>query len=78
MPQYFFDTNDGDRHVPDADGLDLPDRDAARAEALTALRDMARDHLPDGDRRDFTVKVRDGADKAIYAAALSLVGGWTD
>lgn len=38
--------------------------------------DMARDVLPDGDRRDFTVDVRTAVGEVIYTATLSLVGRW--
>ena len=73
MPRYFFDTYDGDRFVSDDVGLQLRDLAAAQAEAQTALPDMARDALPDGDQRTFVVMVRDEAGQVIARAALTLI-----
>lgn len=76
MPRFFFDTHDGDRPARDPDGMDLRDRDEARRMALDALPDVARDKLPDGDRRTFMAAVRDEAGVIIYRATLSLKGDW--
>ena len=76
MPHYFFDTNDGDMLDEDDVGLEFPDPESARRAAIAALPDMARDRLPDGDRRNFSVRVRDEAGTVLYAASLSLVGEW--
>ena len=76
MPRYFFDTDDGDRPSEDDIGLELPDHEAARRAGIAALPDMARDELPNGDHRDFSVRVRDDAGNMIYSACLALNGGW--
>lgn len=76
MPRYFFDTDDGDFRCVDDEGAELPDMEAARLAALDELPDMARHKLPDGDRRTFSVRVRDEAGIAIYVATLDLVGEW--
>jgi hypothetical protein len=76
MPRYFFDTDDGDFRWKDGEGEELCDDEAARSAALDALPDMARDKLPDGDRRTFSVRVRDVAGTVIYSATLDLVGEW--
>ena len=76
MPRYFFDTDDGDLGIRDDEGYELPDDAAARREAMSALPDMARDKLPDGDRRTFSAVVKDATGRAIYSAVLSLEGGW--
>ena len=42
MPRYFFHVQDGtDR--PDADGVEFPNDDAARAEAVVAMGEALRD-----------------------------------
>jgi hypothetical protein len=41
MPLYFFHLSFGDRTVPDEDGVELPNRSAAREEALAVIRDLA-------------------------------------
>lgn len=76
MPRYFIDTNDDDTFVEDDEGQDLPDAEAARKEALTALPDMARDKMSDGDRRTFCASVRDETGETIYKATLTLNGEW--
>ena len=76
MSRYFFDTDDGDYRAQDDEGMELPDAEAARVAAVDALPDMARDKLPDGDRRTFSVQVRDEGGTVIYTARLDLIGEW--
>ncbi len=78
MPRYFIDSSDGDDTDIDKEGLELADDAAARKLALDALPDMAREKLPDGDERTFTVSVRDAGGRVIYRACLALNGGWTE
>ena len=40
MPLYFFHLSFGDRILPDDEGVELPNRSAAREEALAAVRDL--------------------------------------
>lgn len=76
MPRYFIDTPDGQRPLIDNSGQEFPGAEAARRAALDALPDMARDELPNGDRRTFAVSVRDASCRAIYSAKLMLEGHW--
>jgi hypothetical protein len=39
VPIFYFHVRDGDRTVEDPDGAELPDLDAARAKAATAIRE---------------------------------------
>jgi hypothetical protein len=41
MPLYYFHLNFGERTLPDEEGVDLPDRAAARAEAVAVVRDLS-------------------------------------
>jgi len=50
MPLYFFHLSFGDRTMPDDEGVELPTRSAARAEALAVIRDLA-DHQVAGTPR---------------------------
>lgn len=76
MPRYFFDTDNGELLVQDDEGIELPDAEAARTIGVAALSDMARDRLPNGDRRTFTVRVRDEQGAVLYSASLDMVGEW--
>lgn len=72
MPRYYFDIIDGHESGEDAEGLELPDLEAARDKALATLGEIARDELPDGDNREFAITIRDEGGKARLAATLSL------
>ena len=76
MTRYHIDRRDGGGWVRDVVGQKLPDRDAARKAALQVLPDMARDELPDGDRREFVVVVREGDGRLLFQATLALTARW--
>jgi hypothetical protein len=71
--RYYFDTHDGQRFIPDNEGLVLSGLDEAKEEAVKALPHMARDGLAHGDCREFVVEVRDEAGHKVWRARLSLV-----
>ena len=66
MPRYFFETDDDERSAFDEEGSELADDKAARAMGISVLPDMARETMPDGDRRRFTVRVLDENHNLIY------------
>ena len=76
MPRYFLDSADGDLKVIDDEGIELQDPREARKFAIDVLPDMARDKIPDGDHREFSVRVRDHDGRVIYTASLTLSGEW--
>jgi len=45
MPRFFFPGRDGDALTKDREGIELPDLEAARAEAIAGLRQLAADDL---------------------------------
>src|SRR5215831_11970541 len=51
MPLYFFHLSFGDRTVADDEGVELPNRSAARAEALAVIRDLADPEVAGNPRR---------------------------
>jgi hypothetical protein len=73
MPRFFFDIHDGEAFTPDREGLELEGLDAAKNEAKKTLPDIVKDEMPDGDRRDFTVDVKDAAGRIVWRVTLSLV-----
>ena len=72
MPRYFFDTYDGDSFVRDDMGVEFESLALAKAEAQKFLPEMAKDALPDGNRRTFVVSMRDGAGTVLVRMSLSL------
>ena len=76
MPCYFFDLDDGKRRTRDEDGLELSGPWEARDMALAVLPDIAKDVIPDGDRRDIVSSVRDESGEVMYTARLSLAAEW--
>jgi hypothetical protein len=76
MPRFYFDTTDTGQATLDDEGLDLSTIEEARHMALRALADLANDELPNVDRRDFTITVRDDTGKALLTAILSLRLEW--
>jgi hypothetical protein len=77
MPLFFFDvTDDGMSRSPDDIGTEHPNQECIPAEAADLLTNIARDNLPDGSHRAFSVSVRDSEGRVIYKATLTLQGGW--
>ncbi len=68
MPLFHFDTIDTGTVMEDHEGVELPDVEAARKEALATLGAIAKDELPDGDYREFVINVRDGEPTPILTA----------
>ena len=71
MPRYFFDTRDDHLFVRDEEGLELSGLAAARAEATSALADMAQDALAKERARTLSVEVRDENDRHVLKASVS-------
>lgn len=70
MPRYFFSLKNG-RPFNDVDGLELPDLDAARKEAVGFALDMMR---MEPDRRDWSswvVCVTDEAKQCVFKVEFS-------
>ena len=76
MPHFFFDINDGVNATRDDVGLDFLDAEKARDKAVSALPDVARDEMPNGAGRDFSVTMRDESGTPIFKASLSLRTEW--
>lgn len=55
MARYYFHIRDGWSVVPDEEGMELPSWDAAREEAYTSARDLARS----GQSRVCSIEIAD-------------------
>jgi len=51
MPRYFFHLSFGQRLVPDEEGVELPNRSAAREEALAVVRELANPEVGGNAKR---------------------------
>lgn len=72
MPRFFFPCWDGDRLIPDDEGLDFEDLGQARAAAVVSLGEMARDSLPrENAYRLLRVQVTDGGEKPLVELRLT-------
>ena len=76
MPRYFFDVFDGEKLTRDEIGIELADLERVRSEAIQALPEIARDELPDGDVRVFSVQARAEGDRVIFTASLTFKAEW--
>ena len=73
MPRYFFDVHDG-KHMPDEDGVELPDIDAARKQVWKTLPMMMAERPADGNMGcQLRMDVRDESGKHVFHAALAFV-----
>jgi hypothetical protein len=72
MPRYRFDIHDGTRYTPDETGVELDGLNAVREEAARTLGQLAREILPDGDRREVVIEVRDESGQRVLVAKLSV------
>ena len=76
MACFFFDIDDGERQTRGDVALEFADATAARDNAVSALPDIARDAMPDGSKRDFTVTMRNEGGIPIFRARLSFSTEW--
>jgi hypothetical protein len=75
MPRYYFPTWDGDRLSEDRDGVELDGLDQARALAVIALVELARDVLPRAaDSRSLKIRVLDEEDAPAFEFRLTFQG----
>lgn len=72
MPRFYFDSREGQRFIPDDEGVEFPDLDAAEREAATAAAEMGRDRLPRGDTRDITIEVRNEHRQRVLTVRVAM------
>ena len=56
----------------------MTDRAHLRREAVKALTSIAKDQLPNSDQGILTIKVRDGEDRPVFHATLTLASDWLE
>ena len=65
MPRYFFHARSDKGLTRDEEGVNLPDVEAAHAEALKAAEQMWCNLAPDVARNDMAIEVTDEAGQAV-------------
>lgn len=65
MPRYYFDVFSDNTLTRDEIGLDLPDMNAAVAEARLALADMSREAIASAKLDELRILIRDGDDGPV-------------
>lgn len=76
MSHYYIDTDDGALFIRDDGDREFASVEAARDLAQRALREMAEQQTPDGERRIFKASIRDGIGTVLYVATLTIIGEW--
>ena len=72
MPWFYFDLqHEGDMHVDDI-GSELENIDEAFKQAIGLISRFVKDELVNSNPQQFIAIIRDGSNKAIYKATLSL------
>jgi hypothetical protein len=69
MPMYYFHIRDGDKFEVDPDGTELPDIDAARAEALKVAQELMTE-VPDLGR-EAVIEIADGYGQTVLTVPFS-------
>jgi hypothetical protein len=68
MAQYFFDVIADGKLIPDEEGMNLPNIDAARLEATCSLADLARDIIRSKRPPALTISVRNSEGPVFEAS----------
>jgi hypothetical protein len=76
MPLYYFHLRAAQRVIPDFDGMELPNADAADSHARDVARDLLKRH--ELERRDWVVYVCDEAGNALSAVLFATVDSTLD
>lgn len=79
MRRFYFHIRDGSGLIEDPDGSDLPDLDAARAEALASAREILANRLRSGEVLDGqSIEITDAAGEVLATVPLKDAIRWTN
>jgi hypothetical protein len=74
--RYFFDSFDGHQLIVDEDGLEFLTIALTRDAAIAALVGIAKDNLPNEDRQQSWIRVRDADGVPAFTATMTLEIVW--
>ena len=72
MSRYFIDLHDGGDWLRDRDGYELPDLEAARAQAVRIMTRIAQGLTDQPGRQDYVAAVRDAQGAVRWRIRMSL------
>lgn len=72
MPRFYFDIDDGSGLLLDDEGIETANLESARLKAVEAVRSIARDLVPTGDRHVVSADIRDESGRVRIKATLTL------
>ena len=72
MPRFYFDVREGSRFVPDEEGMEFVDLDAAEHEAAVAAAGIGRDLLPQGGVRQVAVEIRNEQGQRVTTVTVTV------
>jgi Domain of unknown function (DUF6894) len=72
MARYYFDVQENGETRSDAEGIELPDLDAAAREAADAVVEMARDYRVASGSREISIEVSDSGGHRVLKVAMAL------
>jgi hypothetical protein len=67
MMRYFFDIREGDKFVPDDEGMEFPHVEAAQMEAARSLANLVRDKVNSQPFSLMAIQVRDSDGPVVEA-----------
>ena len=71
MQRFYFDVGEGARFVPDEEGMEFADLDAAEHEAAVAAAGIGRDSLPQGGERQVAVEIRNDQGQRVTTVTVT-------
>ncbi|WP_311275227.1 DUF6894 family protein [Methylobacterium sp. WCS2018Hpa-22] len=76
MSRLYFDFDDGRSRFKDDEGMDFPNAEAGRTEALKTLAEIAKDAIPRSDHQAISAVMRDDSGATVYSAEVTVSGEW--
>jgi uncharacterized protein DUF6894 len=76
MPRFYFDVREGSEFMPDAEGWEIDDPDAAERELPEAAAQIARDVLRESNAPGVVVEVRNDRFQKVLTATVSTHIDW--
>ena len=70
MPRFYFDVSEGPKFMPDEEGFDLDNLDAAEHEATQTLLQLGREWLPRA--HEVRMQVRDEQHRRVLALSVAI------